>query len=99
MSDEEWAQPGLAVEPTAIRQVSEDNDFPSRAPSRSAGKAPALQRRQRPGRNTQFNIKTTSEVIARLTAMADRHDLVFGELLKQAIEAFEERRRLGCRSV
>ena len=37
----------------------------------------------------QFNIKATPETIARFTTLADKHGLVFGELLERALEAFE----------
>ena len=74
-----------------IRQVSEDNNFPSRAPERAKA-VPKLvaQRRRRTGRNVQFNIKATPETIARFTKLADKHGLVFGELLDRALNAFEQ---------
>lgn len=78
------------VQKDAIREVSEANNFPSRAPERAPPtKAVIVQRRRRTGRNVQFNIKATPETIARFTALADKHGLVFGELLERAIEALE----------
>ena len=78
------------VRKDAIREVSEANNFPSRAPERGKlAKAAVVQRRRRTGRNVQFNIKATPETIARFTALADKHGLVFGELLERALEAFE----------
>lgn len=77
----------------AIRQVSEENNFPSRAPERPKQADPkpaAAQRRRRTGRNVQLNIKVTSETVARFTAVADKHGLVFGELLDRALDAFEQ---------
>jgi hypothetical protein len=38
---------------------------------------------------------TTADTIARFTALADKHGLVFGELLAQALDAFEARNRAG----
>jgi hypothetical protein len=74
-----------------IREVSEANNFPSRAPERSkpskATKPP--QRRRRTGRNVQFNIKATAETIARFTALADKKNVPFGELLDQLLEKAE----------
>ena len=81
------------IEPAAIREVSEANNFPSRAaPSKpKAAKAAAgAQRRRRTGRNVQFNIKTTPDVIERFTALADKHGWVFGELLEHALNAIEK---------
>jgi hypothetical protein len=80
-----------SVRKDAIREVSEANNFPSRAPERPkpAKAAVVVQRRRRTGRNMQFNIKATPETIARFTALADKHGLVFGELLERALEAFE----------
>lgn len=79
-----------AVEKEAIREVSEATGFPSRAPERAPTVAkPVVQRRRRTGRNAQLNVKATPETIARFTAIADRHGLVFGELLERALDAFE----------
>lgn len=77
-----------AARKDAIRQVSEENNFPSRSPEHS--KPVVAQRRHRTGRNAQFNIKATPETIARFTSLADRHGLVFGELLDRALDAFEK---------
>jgi len=86
-------RPDVSERKEAIRQVSEENNFPSRAPERPkkvAAKPPVVQRRRRTGRNVQFNIKATSETVARFTALADKHGLVFGELLDRALDAFEK---------
>lgn len=80
------------IEPEVVRQVSEANNFPSRAAS--APKTPkattAVQRRRRTGRNVQFNIKATPEAIERFTALADKRGWVFGELLEKLLDAFEK---------
>lgn len=80
------------VEPAAIRDVSEANNFPSRAAAKpkAAKAATAVQRRRRTGRNVQFNIKTTPDVIERFTALADKHGWVFGELLEHALDALDK---------
>jgi hypothetical protein len=79
------------VEAAVIREVSEANNFPSRAPPKvQAPPEPApAQRRRRTGRNVQFNIKATPETIARFTALADKHGWVFGEVLEHALDALE----------
>jgi hypothetical protein len=77
------------VEQAVVRQVSEANNFPSRAPAQKPKPAPRQARRRRTGRNVQFNIKATPETIARFTALADQNKLVFGELLDRALDAFE----------
>lgn len=84
------------IEPAAIREVSEANNFPSRAaPAKTKAATSAKagaggQRRRRTGRNVQFNIKTTPEVIERFTAFADKKGWVFGELLEHALDALEK---------
>jgi hypothetical protein len=81
------------IEPAVIREVSEANNFPSRAAPtkpKETKAAPAVQRRRRTGRNVQFNIKATPEVIARFTALADKNGWVFGELLEHALNALEK---------
>jgi hypothetical protein len=78
------------VEASAIREVSEANNFPSRAASKEKTPKPATpQRRRRTGRNVQFNIKATPETIARFTALADQQGWVFGEMLDRALDALE----------
>ena len=71
---------GLQPKPEqdVIRQVSEANNFLSRAP-----------RRHRTGRNVQLNVKVRPETAAQFTAMADEYHVVFGELLQQALDALK----------
>jgi type II secretory pathway component HofQ len=69
----------------AVRVVSEQNSFPSRAPKST----PNLPRRRRTGRNVQLNIKATAVTIARFTALADQRQVAFGELLEHALDALE----------
>jgi hypothetical protein len=77
------------IEPAIIREVSEANNFPSRAAKPAKVKAP-VPRRRRTGRNVQFNIKATRETIARFTALADKNGWVFGEVLDRALDALEK---------
>jgi hypothetical protein len=93
LSGFEPAPPLLAkpkVEKEVVRQISEANNFPSRAPAQKPKAATRPARRRRTGRNVQFNIKATPETIARFTALADKHKLVFGELLDRALDALEQ---------
>ena len=78
------------IEAAIIREVSEANNFPSRAASKPPKITPTVQRRRRTGRNVQFNIKATPETIARFTALADQNGWVFGEALDRAIDALEK---------
>ena len=80
-------------EAAIIREVSEANNFPSRAagkPKAQKEAAASPQRRRRTGRNVQFNIKATPETIARFTALADKNGWVFGETLDRALDALEQ---------
>jgi hypothetical protein len=70
------------VRPDVIRQISEAQNFPSRAPVR-------LPRRRRTGRNVQLIIKATAEVVERFTALSDRQRWAFGETLEHALAALE----------
>jgi hypothetical protein len=69
----------------AVRAVSEQNSFLSRAPKLMQ----KLPRRRRTGRNVQLNIKATAATIARFTALADQRQVAFGELLEHALDALE----------
>ena len=72
-----------------IRQVSEQNNFPSREAGKKASRQ---QRRRRTGRNVQINIKATQETVDLLIAIADRHGWVLGEALEHALEALESKK-------
>ena len=48
-----------------------------------------ISRRARTGRNRQLNIKMTEATADRMAALADAHGLVYGELIDQALDAFE----------
>jgi hypothetical protein len=77
-----------AAKPETIRKVSEENNFPSRAPQPAKAKEVArAQRRHRTGRNIQFNIKATQDTIDRFVAISERNNWVFGETLQHAIDA------------
>jgi hypothetical protein len=67
----------------AVRKISEENNFPSRA-------APKAQRRRRTGRSVQINIKATQETVDRLAAISDRYGWVFGETLQRALDTLEQ---------
>ncbi len=80
------------LEAAIIREVSEANNFPSRAAGKPKAPKETVQpqRRRRTGRNVQFNIKATPETIARFTALADKNGWVFGETLDRALDALEQ---------
>lgn len=89
LSDFQPAAPRrAAVQKAAIREVSEANNFPSRAPVKAKAAA-TQQRRRRTGRNMQFNIKASAETIERFTKLADQQGWVFGEAFEHAVAALE----------
>jgi predicted DNA-binding protein len=45
----------------------------------------------RTGRNVQLNVKATAETISRFTALAQQTKLPQGELLRRALDAYEEK--------
>jgi hypothetical protein len=82
------------IEREKIRQVSEQANFPSRAPVIPQTVPPATpqrkeQRRHRTGRNVQLSIKARRETVDRFTALADRYGWVMGETLDKALDALE----------
>lgn len=89
------AQP-KPVDPAVIERVAQENNFPSRQPTKPAaasegkGTTPVLPRRRyTTGRNKQLNIKATDQTIARFYRLADREHVPLGELLERALDAFE----------
>ena len=77
------------VRTETIERIAEDNNFPSRQPT----KAPKEPRRKRrlytTGRNRQFNVKVSSETLDRFYKMADDRRVPLCELLELALDALE----------
>lgn len=81
-----------AVPKAAIRSVSEENRFPSRAAAAPA-KPVREQRRYRTGRNVQLNTKVTQATFEHAHRLCEQTGMVLGEVLERAFAAFE--RELG----
>jgi hypothetical protein len=83
------------VEETAIAELAERNNFPSR----QAGKSTKAERRKpriyRTGRNIQFNAKVTAETMSKIYRLADEKEVTIGKLLELAVNALE---REGAKS-
>jgi hypothetical protein len=75
-----------------LREVAEQNNFPSREPAPKRAAAPPVkkQRRRRTGRNTQFNIKARQEDIDRFYTINDTQGWVLGETFAHALDALEK---------
>jgi hypothetical protein len=78
------------IEAAIIREVSEANNFPSRAVSKPQKIKPAVQRRRRTGRNVQFNIKASAETVRRFVAISDAYGWPSGLTMEHAIGALEK---------
>jgi hypothetical protein len=82
-------KPEKPVETETMERIAAENKFPSR----QAPKTPAIPRRKprryKTGRNQQLNIKATGETIERFLKAADAQNVPLGEMLKQALDAFE----------
>lgn len=76
----------------AVRQVSEQNGFPSREVPKVRAPKPKQVRRRRTGRSVQINIKATQETVDQLIDIADRRGWVLGEVLEHALVALEAKR-------
>lgn len=83
-------KPEKPVEPEALAQVAEDNNFTSRQPPKPIKKAERRKPRiHRTGRNVQFNAKATPETIAKFYRLADEKKVTLGELFEMAVDALE----------
>lgn len=76
-----------------VREISETVNFRSREPTPPAeAEASTTQRREprrhRTGRNVQLNIKARQEAIDKFYRLADRTNLVLGDLFERALDAF-----------
>jgi hypothetical protein len=82
-------KPEKRAEETAVTQLAEQNNFPSR----QVTKPPKTERRKprthRTGRNQQFSAKATAETINMFYKLADEKKVTLGELLKLAVDALE----------
>ena len=91
LSDFKPDQQSKPVETAAIERLAQENGFPSRqATAAPVLKERPLVRRYTTGRNQQINVKASPETIARFYRLADERRMVLGELLEQALAAFEE---------
>jgi len=77
-----------AVPKAAIRTVSEENRFPSRAAAAPA-KPLRDQRRYRTGRNVQLNTKVTQATFDHAHRLCEETGMVLGEMLERAFVALE----------
>ena len=83
-------KPEKPIEPEALAQVAEDNNFTSRQPPKPAKKIESRKPRiHRTGRNVQFNAKATPETIAKFYRLADERKVTLGELFEMAVDALE----------
>jgi hypothetical protein len=73
----------------AVAAIAEQNNFPSRQPTKSSSAPRRKPRIYRTGRNQQFNAKATPETIQRFYKLADEKRVPLGELLKQGVDALE----------
>lgn len=74
--------------PEAVRVVTEARGFHSREPG------PKRQRRTyRTGRNVQFNVKASQEVVDAFYAISEQNGWVLGETMEHALEALKEKLR------
>lgn len=80
-----------------VRALSEANNFPSRAPTKSQRlEGQAVRRGRRTGRNMQLNIKATQDTVDLFYRLADSQGWVLGETLERALAALE-RELVGAR--
>ncbi|WP_419741238.1 hypothetical protein [Ruegeria sp.] len=82
----EWDKPKKKPRPApdVAQKAATATGFKSREPTEPEI-TPALQRRRRTGRNTQFNIKAKPETIAAFCAVADSQGWGLGETLEYAV--------------
>ena len=78
-----------SVEETAIAELAERNNFPSRQAAKSQKTERRKPRIHRTGRNVQFNAKATAETVAKIYKLADERKITLGELLRLAVDALE----------
>jgi hypothetical protein len=82
-------QPSTPVATDQIERIAKENNFPSRQPAKVKARPPRRIARHRTGRNQQFNIKATAQVIERFYKLADDRRVPLGELLEKALDALE----------
>lgn len=83
-------KPEKTVEPQALAQIAEENNFTSRQAPKPAKKADRRKPRiHRTGRNVQFNTKATPETIAKFYRLADEMKVALGEAFEMAVDALE----------
>jgi hypothetical protein len=83
-------KPEKPIEPEALTEIAEQNNFTSRQVAKPAKKGERRKPRlHRTGRNMQFNAKATPETIAKFYRLADEKKVTLGELFEMAVDALE----------
>jgi hypothetical protein len=82
-------RPEKRVEESAIADIAQQNNFPSRQAPKKAAPTKRQQRRYRTGRNHHLGIKATDETVERFYKAADERKIQHGELLRIALDALE----------
>ena len=82
-------RPERRVEESAIAEVAQQNNFPSRQAPKGSAPPKRRQRRYRTGRNRHLGIKATEETMERFYKAADARNVPLGELLRLALDALE----------
>ena len=81
------AQP--AVEQTAIDDIAQQNNFPSRPANKQPKAEHRKPRKYRTGRNQHLGLRVTAETLERFYKAADARKVPLGEMLKQLLDAFD----------
>lgn len=82
-------KPEKRIEESAIAEVAQQNNFPSRQAPKASAAPKRKQRRYRTGRNRHLGIKATEETMERFYKAADARNVPLGELLRLALDALE----------
>jgi hypothetical protein len=83
-------KPEERVDESAIAEVAQQNNFPSRQAPKPNAVPKRKQRRYRTGRNRHLGIKATDETVERFYKAAEARDNIqHGELLRLALNALE----------
>lgn len=85
------AKPQTELEAAATVAESAPNPAAAGEAQPATGTAPGRRRRRRSEKTQQLNLRVSEETLERFTELADRKNLIFGDLLALLLDDYEKR--------
>ncbi len=85
------AKPQTETQAATPALVAPQEDAPEIAASPTSGAAPARRRKRRSEKTQQLNLRVSEDTLERFTQLADKKNLIFGDLLALLLDEFDRK--------